>query len=217
MKEMVRATENFVLLDVNLQSFDEGAAAGSASSEGGQTDRTGSNSGVAPTGTKEQKIVYGKQENSETENVDTKENDGEDITDDDTTPPDLTAEFEKLIGKDGQYKEQYDARVQAIVKDRLKKMKGLEQQIGESQPVLDLLREKYGVENTKDLLEKVEGDYLQELAYNSNMTPEEIKAARANTAKAKLYDTLMKNQKKLRKSKNGCKKILQDGRRKLKP
>lgn len=186
---------NLVLLDVNLQSFDEGATAGPASGEGGQTDGTSGNGGVATTGTeKKQKVVYGKQDNDAT-NVDTKGNQNDDGGDNADEPPDPTAEFEKLIGKDGQYKEQYDARVQAIIKKRFKEMKGLEQQIGESKPVLDLLMEKHGVDNTKALYEKLESEIVNELAYESNMTPEEIRAARENTAKAKLYDDFMKNQK----------------------
>lgn len=193
MKEvMVKETNNFVLLDVDLHSFDEGAAAGASSSEGSQADGTSSNGGVASTSTEEkQTVIYGKQ-SDEDSNVDTKQ---EGDMSEEATSPDLSAEFEKLIGKDGQYKSQFDERVQSIINRRFKEMKGLEKQIGDSQPILDLLMEKHGVDNTNALYEKLESEIINELAYESNMTPEEIRAARENTAKAKLYDDLMKNQK----------------------
>ena len=65
---------------------------------------------------------------------------------------DLGAEFEKLIK--GEYKQQFDARMQDTVQKRLKSSKeaetALTNRIGQMQPVIDVIAQKYGV-NADDM------------------------------------------------------------------
>lgn len=58
--------------------------------------------------------------------------------------PDRNAEFEKLIK--GDYKEQYDARVQDTVQKRLKGSKEIVDKYNAISPILPLLAQKYGVD-----------------------------------------------------------------------
>lgn len=60
------------------------------------------------------------------------------------TPEDRNKDFEKLIK--GKYKDLYDAKVQSIVRDRLKNSKAAEADIKALEPMLELLGKKYGID-----------------------------------------------------------------------
>lgn len=75
-----------------------------------------------------------------------------------TTASDPNAEFDRLIR--GQFRQQYNARVQDIVQKRLKGQQKTLEQYEALEPTLNLLAEKYGVEakDLKALEEAVAGD-----------------------------------------------------------
>lgn len=99
-------------------------------------------------------------------------------------PPDLNAEFEKLIK--GQYKDAYDARMQDTIRSRLK---GKDAQITELtdkqnalNPILDVLYKKHGVDagNVDALLKAIEADdsYFEQEALEKNMSVKQLKEVR---------------------------------------
>lgn len=99
-------------------------------------------------------------------------------------PPDLNAEFEKLIK--GQYKEAYDARMQDTIRSRLK---GKDAQITELtdkqnalNPILDVLYKKHGVDagDVDGLLKAIEADdsYFEAEALEKNMSVKQLKEVR---------------------------------------
>lgn len=57
----------------------------------------------------------------------------------------LKQEFSDLIK--GEYKDQFTSEVQSIINRRFKETKGLQEQLGAQQPVLDKLMARYGIEN----------------------------------------------------------------------
>lgn len=61
-------------------------------------------------------------------------------------PPDLNAEFEKLIK--GQYKEQYNARVQDTIQKRLKGTNETVEKYNALAPIMEILGKKHGVDPT---------------------------------------------------------------------
>ena len=100
-----------------------------------------------------------------------------------TTEPqsDPNQEFEKLIK--GQYKQQYDARVQDTVQKRLKGTKETVDKYNAIQPVLDILAKKHGVDasDIPALLKAIEVDdsYFEEEAMEQGITVKQLKAIRA--------------------------------------
>ena len=93
------------------------------------------------------------------------------------TQPDPEAEFEKLIK--GQYKAQYDARVQDTIQKRLKGTRETVDKYNALQPVLDILGKKHGVDATDvdALLKAIEEDdsYFEDEALEMGMTVEQLK------------------------------------------
>lgn len=78
-----------------------------------------------------------------------------------TVASDPDAEFERLIR--GQYKDQYNARVQDIVRKRLKGQEKTLEQYRALEPSLEMLAQKYGVE-AKDLQALAQAIQAQELS-----------------------------------------------------
>ena len=102
-----------------------------------------------------------------------------------TEEPDPNAEFEKLIK--GQYKKQYDDRVQDTIRSRLK---GKDAQITELtdrqsalDPILEVLYSKHGVEagDIEGLKKAIEADdsYFEQEALEKGMSVKQLKEVRA--------------------------------------
>jgi hypothetical protein len=91
--------------------------------------------------------------------------------------PDRNAEFEKLIK--GEYKEQYDARVQDTVQKRLRSTKETVDKYNALVPTLELLASKYGVDATDiEALTKAISDddaYYEQEAMDKGMTVQQLK------------------------------------------
>lgn len=90
---------------------------------------------------------------------------------------DRDGEFEALIK--GDYKQQFDARVQKIINSRFRDTKALESQVESSKPVLSILAQKYGVDgdDSAALLKAIEEDdsYYEAEAEKRGLTVQQLK------------------------------------------
>ena len=163
----------------NLQLFAEGGAAGGTGGDGGTAQGQGVTAEAASQQTKGVKnplasVKYGIQEDAapaaEVQQT--------------TEQPDLNAEFEQLIK--GKFKDQYDARMQDTIRNRLKGKDSQITELTEKQdavtPILELLGKKYGVD-AKDIeaLNKAildDDSYFEEEALQRGITVQQLKEIR---------------------------------------
>ena len=168
----------------NLQLFAEGGAGGAAGGtggDGGTAQGQGVTEAAALPQTKGAKsnplasVKYGIQEEAAP---------AAEVQEPTAEPTDLNAEFEKLIK--GQYKEQYDARMQDTIRNRLK---GKDSQIAEltdkqnaMSPILELLGKKYGVDaaDIESLSKAIQDDdsYFEEEALEKGISVQQLKEIR---------------------------------------
>lgn len=143
-------------LMINLQLFAEGAGAGAGGSEG-----SGANGEVA--------AFQGSGVNAQAA--------AEQMMD---VNVDRNAEFEKLIK--GEYKEQFDARMQDTIKQRLKGTKETVEKYNSLAPTLELLSQRYGVDvgNIEALNKAIEEDnsFYEDEALRLGIPVEELKKMR---------------------------------------
>lgn len=89
------------------------------------------------------------------------------------------AAFEKLIGEGGEYKDIFTERTQQIINRRFKDGKAQEQTIAEQKPIMDILMQRYKIENgdAKALLKAIEEDntYWEAAAEESGLTVDQYK------------------------------------------
>ncbi len=165
---------------LNLQLFAEGGAGGAAGGTGGDgvaAQGQGVTGAAALPQTKGAKsnplanVKYGIQEDAAPAAEVQKPTDAQ---------PDLNAEFEKLIK--GQYKEQYDAKMQDTIQKRLKSSKETVDKYNALTPTLELLAKKYGVDaaDIEALNKAIQDDdsYYEQEALERGMTVEQLKNVR---------------------------------------
>lgn len=158
---------------INLQLFAEGGDGGSGT---GANGATGVTAGVPDLPTKGVKnpladVKYGIQEDVQTANAQT-------TTEAQTEAPiDRNAEFDKLIK--GDYKDLYDAKVQDIVKRRLKNTQETVDKYNALTPMLETLAKKYGVDasDVNALSKAIEDDdaYYEEEAMEKGVSVQHLK------------------------------------------
>ena len=159
---------------LSLQVFAEGAGAGG---DGGTAQGQGDMAGAASQQIKGAKnplagVKYGIQEEAapaaEVQTATTE------------VQLDPEAEFEKLIK--GQYKAQYDARMQDTIQKRLKGTRETVEKFNALQPVLETLAKKHGVDasDIEALQKAIEADdyYFEEEALSRGMTVQQLKEVR---------------------------------------
>lgn len=156
-----------LILKLDLQTFAEGGEGGGTGAEG----TTGGN-GVAAVPTKGAKnpladVKYGIQEEEvQTANAQTT-----------TETLDRNAEFDKLIK--GDYKDLYDAKVQDIVKKRLKNTQETVDKYNAITPMLETLAKKYGVDasDVNALSKAIEDDdaYYEDEALEKGVSVQQLK------------------------------------------
>lgn len=146
------------LLNLNLRMF-EGEGAGGTAAQAAAGGNTGGSGSRAAAG---MEVKYGIQEEPTTK-----------VTS--NTAEDREAAFEKMIK--GEYKDQFTKRMQRVINERFAETKGLKEREAENKPIMDLLRQRYGVESTKDLLKAIEEDsgYYEQEAAEKGMTVEQLK------------------------------------------
>lgn len=156
---------------LSLQVFAEGAGAG----DGGTAQGQGVTGAAALPQTKGEKsnplsgVKYGIQEEAAPA--------AEVQTETTVATPDRNAVFEQLIK--GEYKDLYDAKVQAIVQNRLKGSKETVDKFNALSPTLELLAKKYGVDATdiEGLSKAISEDdsYYEQEALERGMSVKDLK------------------------------------------
>lgn len=193
---------NFEGYKLNLQLFAEGGTGSATGADGGtasgETSETGANAQPQKKGGKTnplENVQYGIPDTEAAQSTNVQETKAEQIA----TPTDRNAEFEKLIK--GDYKDLYDARVQDIVKNRLKGTKETVEKYNALTPVLELLGQKYGVDATNvEALSKAimdDDSYYEDEALERGITVEalkEIKAMKRENEELRKTDAERKNQ-----------------------
>ena len=176
---------NNEMLKVNLQLFGEGASAGegtgSVASTEGATLSKADNSGSSRRNSGAPKVVYGKQADvSETETTipaaeGTSEGNG--ITTTSNTLEDRKKAFDDLIN--GEYKDLFTEKTQGIINNRFKETKAVEKALADQKPLMDMLRQRYGVDgDVNALIKAFEEDthFWESAAEEKGMTVEQYKA-----------------------------------------
>lgn len=184
-----------ILLDVSLRLFDgEGGAAAPAAGEGaaGDGNKGGSQASPAPTRRGKsggfQNVIFGKQakpaeagEGGDPEGQQRSSDAGSDNKPDaSTTSNTLEAKrraFQDLVN--GEYKDIYTEETQRIIDRRFRETRNLEQQVGQYQPVIDMLMQRYqiGDGDMGKLSQAIENDdaYWSEAAEEAGMSVEQYK------------------------------------------
>ena len=168
--------KNFIPM-YNLQMFADGAAG--AGADGGTAQGQGVTAGAASQQTKGAKgnslaeVKYGIQPEESAPAAEVQQTT-------EVAQPDLNAEFEKLIK--GQYKEQYDARMQDTIQKRLKGSKETVDKYNALAPTLEILASKYGVDATdiEALNKAIQDDdtFFEDEALQRGMTVKQLKEVR---------------------------------------
>lgn len=169
---------DFIIPMRSLQVFaDGGGAAGAGAGDGGTAQGQGVTGAAALPQTKGAKsnpladVKYGIQEEEGAPAAEVQK---------ETTETDHNAEFEKLIK--GQYKEQYDARVQDTIQRRLKGTRETVEKYNALTPTLEMLAKKYGVDASDiDALNKAIQDddaYYEAEALEKGVSVQQLKALR---------------------------------------
>lgn len=148
---------------MNLQLFGEGGDGGAPGAAGGEAEAAVSQvaAGKKTSSNPLANVQYGIQEGEKAES-----GTAQVITFEETTP-DRKSEFEKLIK--GEYKEQYDERVQALLNKRFKTQGVLEERQRQMAPIMDILAQKYGVDTT----DGIDYEKLRQAIYDDDAYYEE--------------------------------------------
>lgn len=165
----------------NLQLFGEGGGDGASASSGAAAESVSGTAEqpVSEVGSRKAKgslsdVKYGIQEDSVGEGTAPTKN--ETIT---TTKQseDRATQFENLIK--GEYKAEFDSRVQNIINKRFGETKKTEAQIKEMQPILQMLSQKYGSDasDIKALAKAIQDDdsYYEDEAISKGLSVSQLK------------------------------------------
>ena len=154
---------NFRGLQMRLNLFDAGAEGQGSAAQGGDSAAasTQQQAGVTP--------------------------DQQAATDAGSQTEDRQKAYRELI--EGEYKDLYTQDVQRLVNRRFAETKGLQEQLEQYQPVMDMLMQRYNVSDVKKLGEAIESDnaYWEAAAERAGMDVEQYKRfSRLQTENAKL-------------------------------
>lgn len=146
--------------NLNLQLFAEGAGEGGTQASGA-TGVTAT-AAVSQTGVKASKnplasVKYGKQDVQE-EEAQVADVQASEVEEETQPTVDRNAEFEKLI--DGEYKEQFQSKMQDVIQKRLSKNREVVENYEVIAPALEMLSQKYGIKSgdLKSLSRAIEED-----------------------------------------------------------
>ena len=161
---------NDIILKLDLQCFAEGAG-GSGTGAEGATGVTGTDAASQNKGDKDSlaDVKYGVQpENAPAAEVQ------------EAAQPDRNAEFEKLIR--GEFKDQYNQRVQDTIQKRLKGTQETVDKFNSMTPMLEMLSRKYGVDasDVEALSKAIQEDdaYYEDEAMEKGITVQQLKEIR---------------------------------------
>ena len=175
-------------LKVNLTMFDDGTQMSTGTSPTTATPE-GSNPVNSPQAVKYEpkqnkssqnlsNVVYGKQETATEPTPPTTTEPKADSTPNaqgETTQ--VTLEDRKALYKQfkEQYKDLYGAEVESIIKERFKKFNGLEQQLGQYSPIVNLLMERHGAKDPNELYSKISQEVYETIADRDGLTVEQVR------------------------------------------
>ena len=172
------------MLKVNLQLFGEGASAGSgegAATQGteGATLPKADNSGSSRRKSGEPKVVYGK-DASTTATTPAAEgiSEGNGIVSTSDSKEARMAKFKEMV--EGEYKDEFSEMFQQSFNRRFRDVKAMESKIASSEPILDILMQKYKIADgdVSKLQAAIEEDtqYWEDAAEEAGLTVEQYKA-----------------------------------------
>lgn len=166
---------------IRLDLFDGGASAGAAAGAGDGAGAQGETQQNSPASTRRgksgefQNVVFGKQPEAQSSDAGSDENTGVQTTSD--TLEDKRQSFRDLVN--GEYKDIYTEETQRIIDRRFREAKSLEQQVSKTQPVIDMLLQRYqiGDGDMGKLVKALENDdaYWSEAADEAGMSVEQYK------------------------------------------
>lgn len=187
-------------LFLNLQLFGDGGGDGGdgGSSSASVGEAFGDNSGEIevpaqiPERAKKHYLEAVKKHKGSTTKASDNMKDMPQTTNEDNTTEELT--YEELIKSD-KYKGDHEAYVKKTVSDRLKKYKGIEEDLGKHKALLDTVAMKYGVNPDDDnffdvLKEKIDADdsYYENYAMEHDISTEEARRIVTMERKAAQFD-----------------------------
>ena len=178
--------KKLLLMDLDLTLFDGAGGEGSGMGEG-----TGVAAPTQAAKKGEAPVVYGKQ--SESSAVDTQPQAEPATQVADNAQGDKRAAFQDLIK--GEYKDEYTEATQQIINRRFKETKQLESQVQAYKPIMDMLSQRYGVNDgdPDKLRQAIEDDdgYWEQLAEDAGMTVDQYKEySRMERENAQLHEYL---------------------------
>lgn len=87
--------------------------------------------------------------------------------------------FMAMVTGDGEFKDLFDEQIQRIIDRRFKETKGLQEQLGRNQPIIDMMMQRYGITDgdPAKLMAAVENDdaYWAKAAEEAGMSEEQYK------------------------------------------
>lgn len=192
------------LLDINLRLFDgaAGAGAGAAGGEGAAAGAGAAQSeasalpkadvnrrnGSSRRSNKGElsNVMYGKQAVTTAEAgagmaSSAAEGTGVGNTETEVTTTSNTKEAKRQAYRDlieGEYKAEADEHFQSVFNRRFKEVKSMEQSLTDQKPIMDLLMQRYGVDDVSKLMNALEQDnrYYEDAADEAGLTVEQFKA-----------------------------------------
>lgn len=178
---------------LNLQLFGEGGEGGDGGSAASIGENAGENSGEKiPASIPEKAKKYYQKAMEKTTKSAPKSSDGTQTTNESSTTEKLS--YADLIKSDD-YKEEHKAYMDKTIGDRLKKYKGMEEDLGKHKALLETVANKYGVnpddENFLQVLtEKIEADdsYYENYAMEHDISTEEARRIVTMERKVAQYD-----------------------------
>ena len=188
------------LLRLNLQFFadgGDGGDGGSASSESVNNEGTGEDKILASIPEKARKYYQKSTEKTTDSTKKTSDDTAQTTNESGTTEKKSFADLIK-----GEYKEEHKAYMDKVIGERLKKYKGIEEDLGTYKGMLDVVANKYGVnpndENYLEVLkDKIDADdsYYENYALEHNISNEEARKIVTMERKVAEYDALQEKQK----------------------
>lgn len=174
---------------IKLNLFDGEGAEGGAEAQGA-TGEPSFPDMPAKGGEKTQNVVYGKQEpapQTEQTAAGAAEQD---------TPESLRDEFKKLVS--GRFKDVYTEETQRMIDRRFKETKTMQAKLDATQPILDRLAQRYGIENgdTAKILEAYDSDLslIEKEAEEAGMSVEQFRRFQQLERENRVYKAAQENE-----------------------
>ena len=165
----VKSMKIFEITDAVLTLFDAGAGADGAQASGSPGDTTAGSDNTHRSKSGETQVVYGQQ--------DTNSDAGSqaDVVTTSNTLEDRRKAWQEMVS--GEYKDLYTEGVQRVIDRRFRETKNLEQQVAQYQPVIDMLMQRYNVQDVAKLGAAIENDnaYWEAAAEEAGLSVEQFK------------------------------------------